>query len=184
MNRNNRLKELTALVKTMDKSCTRIARLVTLARDTMQTKEWLDLIEKSGLGARKAYHLMTIWRQVQELSLSETKVNAIGWSKMLELLPYLTADNKNTLLDIAQGKSKYGPVTITKLRYLVQSDVPELHSELRYMILSMTQRQAKIIDNALIRFGAKRSRRGRGLSKRAEALVTLIETVGAKKACQ
>lgn len=61
--------------------------------------------EKLKCGYRKAQYFISIWEKALEFSVSKDVMELIGWSKMKELVPILTAENVKSLLKAAQEKS-------------------------------------------------------------------------------
>ena len=61
--------------------------------------------EKLRCGYRKAQYFVSIWEKSLEVGISKEVMEAVGWSKMKELVPIITTENAAELLKVAQEKS-------------------------------------------------------------------------------
>ena len=144
-----------------------LARNVRSLQET-DSERFKDLIDKSGLGRRKAYYLIALDKALGNIKISKQRLRKIGWTKMALMAPVVTKYNFAELLEFAENH------TAKEIQVKVSGGKHEnnAHSVLFYF----NEQNYEELQEALIKFGAKRH--GRGLVNKDEALMKLVEAVG------
>lgn len=85
-----------------------LARMLRQVRDEKTHRDWgfrsfkSYVAEELGWARARAYHLLHILEEFERLGLSTQKIDEIGsvlgWAKLLDLLPVLTAENLDRLI--------------------------------------------------------------------------------------
>ena len=61
-----------------------------------------DLIDKSGLGRRKAYYLVALDKALGNVKISKQRLSKLGWTKMALMAPVVTKYNFAEMLEFAE----------------------------------------------------------------------------------
>jgi len=127
------------------------------------------VIDKSGLGSRKAYYLISISRWFDNLKVSRSRLKAVGWTKLQIIGPTVTEQNVEELLTAAET------FTAAQLKTLVKGDKPLANAHC--VLLYFTPEQYAVLESVLLKHGGKRS--GRGILDKEAALIAALKRLPA-----
>lgn len=134
------------------------------------SERFRDIIDKSGLGRRKAYYLVALDKSLGGIKISKDRLRKIGWTKMALMAKAIDKYNYAEYLDFAENH------TAKELQVKVAGGKHEdnAHSVLFYF----NEQNYETLQDVLVKFGAKRQ--GRGLVNKDEALMNLVDAVAQK----
>ena len=141
----------------------RVARALRELQDE-QPDIFLKVAELAGLSNRKAYALARISRQFDDLGASEERLYSIGWTKLQIIGRYLTEDNGEYLLQLAEQNTAHD------LEALLRGETPVADAKVMQFYLSPSD--YKRLRSKLVTHGAIAS--GNGLVKKELALMKLL----------
>src|SRR5690606_31170823 len=124
----------------------------------------LKVAELAGLCNRKSYALARISRQFDDLGASEERLYSIGWTKLQIIGRYLTEDNGEYLLQLAELNTAHD------LEALLRGETPVEDAKVVQFYLSAND--YKRLRSKLVTHGAVVS--GNGLAKKELALMKLL----------
>lgn len=124
---------------------------------------FLKVVGLVGLNSRKAYALARIARQFD--GVPEERLYFIGWTKLVIIGRYLTDDNLEHLLQLAQQNTAHD------LEVLLRGETPIEDAKVVQLYLAPNDYQR--LRAALIKHGAVTS--GNGLIKMEAALMALVD---------
>jgi hypothetical protein len=131
-----------------------------------------DFIKQSRLSRRKAYYLVTITEQLDELEkrgakLDEAQLRRIGWTKLQVIASDLTPGNVAKQLRMAEQH------TIRELAIRMRGDkpAPKEHA----ILLRFTPEQYQVFEEAILQNGGQRRPTGRGLLNKEEAIIKIMQ---------
>jgi hypothetical protein len=127
---------------------------------------WTMFIKKSGISRRKAFYLLKVHQRFAPLKLSKSRIQKIGWTKAMIIANYINPEKAGELLSLA------GTHTAQQLKAILRGD--PIETTQHCMTLYFNPEQYAELEPALIANGASRSRRGRGLTNKEEAIITII----------
>lgn len=92
----------------------------------IQEQGWFDgyesfdafVSQKFGIQSRKAYYLIDIYKNLTTKNIPWEKVSALGWTKLRDLAPVLTAENTDEW--VAKAKE----LTVVQLQAVIKSGTP------------------------------------------------------------
>lgn len=125
-----------------------------------------DLVKKAGIGLRKAYYLVEIAEAFKGLGVKQSRLKALGWTKLSLLARKVNKDNVNELLAFAEANNAQ------KLKTFLQGDQPINNA--RVVTMYFTPDQYAEFEQALISNGAGRAGKGKGLVEKEKAVINLI----------
>lgn len=117
-----------------------------------------------GISARKGYDLARIDRTFGDLGVPEGRLLVIGWSKLRVLAGYITSENSEHLLALAEKSSAY------ELRRLLRDEA--VSSGTRHIVLRLNPDQYDAFASAILVHGG--TKHGRGLANVEEAIVNIL----------
>lgn len=126
---------------------------------------FLKVAESLGISRRKAYALARIDRQFTELRVEENRLYFIGWSKLQIVGRYLTDENAEYLLQLAEQHTSHD------LEVLLRGETPV--EDAKVVRLYLAPEDHKRLTAALMKYGAVVS--GNGLAKTEIALMALVD---------
>lgn len=145
----------------------RLARALREIQDE-QPDIFLRVAKLVGLGKRKAYALARIARQFE--SVSEKRLYSIGWTKLQIIGRYLTDENSDYLLQLAEKNTAHD------LEVLLRGDTPVAGARVVQLYLAPGDynrlRAALIANGAIVN--------GSGVARMEAAVMTLIGKVEKK----
>jgi hypothetical protein len=125
------------------------------------------VVEKSGLGTRKAYYLLDISRKFEKLpGIPKARLRAVGWTKLQVISKHLTPQNGDELLTMAENN------TVRDLEALLRGEKPK-GANAKCVLMYFTPEQYEVYAERLLKKGAYRS--GRGILNKEEALIKILE---------
>lgn len=116
------------------------------------------------IGLRRAYYLARIDRTFRELEVDDSRLAAIGWTKLKLLAEYIDGKNCEFLLDMAEKS------TVRELSLIVRHEVPLPGT--RCITLYLTPDQYEVFAEAVIAHGAVKV--GGGLANKEEGLINAL----------
>jgi len=140
-----------------------VGKLIALARDQHGLKV-PAMAARIGCSSRKATYLLAIYRKCEELNITKKDIAGIGWSRLKEVLPRITDQNKKLMLTHARSLS------VRNVQIFAAGE--ESQYPVTAETFSLTRKQQKALHDALIRHGAKVY--GRGLAGKVNALMSLV----------
>ena len=143
-----------------------LARALRQLQDRDQ-EMFMKSLKKSGMGTRKAYYLINIARQFDGLTVPKARLRRIGWTKLQVLGPYVTAQNLEELLVMAENLSTMA------LKTALRGDDPRANSHCVLMYFS--PEQYSVFETALVKAGAQKN--GKSISDKETALIKLLDPV-------
>jgi hypothetical protein len=126
---------------------------------------FLKVAEMAGLGKRVAYALARIARQFDDLGVPEERLHAIGWTKLQIVGRYLTEDNADYLLELAETSTVY------ELESRLRGEIPI--EDARVVTLYLSPEQHERFKVKLVANGAVPS--GNGLLRKEKALMAIVD---------
>lgn len=125
---------------------------------------FLKVATLAGISNRKAYALARISRQFDDFCVPEERLYFIGWTKLQIIGRYLTEDNAEYLLLLAERNTTHD------LEVLLRGETPVEDAKVMQFYLSPTD--YKRLRSKLVTHGAIVS--GNGLAKKEAALMKLL----------
>lgn len=125
-----------------------------------------QLWQKSSLGRRKAYYLVEVSRAFDPLPVARSRLKKLGWTKLQILAKHVTKSNVQELLALAEG-CKNAKQLEAHMRG--EKPVDNAHCVLMYF----SPKQYKVLEEALLKNGARRS--GRGFLNKEAALTRALK---------
>jgi hypothetical protein len=129
----------------------------------------------AGIGRRTAYALAKVAKRLQPfMEKYRDQMEEIGWTKLEIIADHLTKENARERL----GEAKTN--TVPQLKVLFRDGSPPAKAsapELRVVQLYFTQEDYEKFASAILDHGGERT--GRGLRNQEQALLTIIDKVGA-----
>jgi hypothetical protein len=125
-----------------------------------------DLIKLTKLSRRTIYYLLKVWQMVTDLGIPRDRLVHIGWTKMAVLAENCEPEDVKDALDLAEV------YTAKELPAALKGTLPERKA--RTVKLRLTPRQYDNFAAVLLANGARRPKRGRGLSGMEEALMKAL----------
>jgi hypothetical protein len=141
-----------------------------LAKELRELQEakpdiFLKVAKMAGLSSRKAYALARISRQFDDLGVPEERLQALGWTKLQIIGRYLSGDNAESLLQLAEQN------TVHELESRLRGEPPV--EDARVMVFYFSPQDYERLKAKLVKHGAIVS--GKGLLKKEAALMALVD---------
>jgi hypothetical protein len=125
------------------------------------------VVEKSGLGSRKAYYLIEISRKFDKLpGIPKARLRALGWTKLQVISKNLTPQNADELLTLAEQNN------VRDLEALLRGEKPK-GDNAKCVLMYFTPEQYEVYADSVLKKGAYRS--GRGILGKEEALIKILK---------
>lgn len=128
-----------------------------------------DVYTKSDIGRRKAYYLVEISRAFDQLPASRARMKKIGWTKLQVMSKYVTKDNIDEMLGLAEEHSA------KELESIMRGGKPTDNAHCVLMYFS--PKQYDVLERAMLKNGGTRS--GRGILDKEEALIAALKKLEA-----
>ena len=130
--------------------------------------------QKAKLSSRKAYYLLKIAEQYQKLPRFSSRLQAIGWTKLTIIGERITRENAAQLIELAETH------TVPQLRSrLTRKRTPKLDgkkpTKRKCILLYFNQKQYRIFEEAILKNGAGRPKKGRGLVRKEQAIIKALK---------
>ncbi len=143
---------------------------IQLAKELRELQEakpdiFLKVAKMAGLSGRKAYALARISRQFDDLGVQEERLQAVGWTKLQVIGRYLSENNAEHLLQLAEGN------TVHELESRLRGEPPV--EDARVLVFYFSPEDFERLKAKLIKHGAIVS--GKGLLKKEAAMMALID---------
>ena len=110
------------------------------------------VVEQLGIGRRKAYALAKIDRSFHSLGVPRDQLRKIGWTKLSLLSPYVTANNVDQMLKLAEE------TTAHELKLILQGE--EIDPDGKVIVLYLRKEELFVFEQVLQKFGATKHPRG------------------------
>jgi hypothetical protein len=130
----------------------------------------MRVVALSGLGRRKAYYLIAIWRRFVDLPVERAWLARIGWTKLAIIARQVPAGEEHAALEIACT------TTTRELPRVLKGgrrDRPKRHS----VLLRLSPTQYRVLAQTLTQFGAQTPKTGRGLVGKERALIRALGAI-------
>jgi hypothetical protein len=125
------------------------------------------VVEKSGLGSRKAYYLLAISKKFDKMpGIPKARLRALGWTKLQVIAKKLTVQNADELVTMAETN------TVRDLEALLRGEEPK-GDNARCVLMYFTPKQYDVYAASILKKGAYRS--GRGIVNKEEALIKILK---------
>jgi hypothetical protein len=134
------------------------------ALKTAHPRQMKQVFAECGLKPATGYALAAIGARLSKYGADESRLNAIGWGKLSQLLPHLTAANAAELLELAESVSE------RRLAAILSGDMPPPDAIRISFDLARPCHSALV--SALRANGAHLTRRG--LRRKETALMRLV----------
>ena len=128
------------------------------------------IIAMAGLGRRKAYYLLSIWKRFVDLPVPRAVLAQVGWTKLSIIARHVPAGEEAAALEIARDTTTRDLPRVLKGG---RRDRPRQHS----VLLRLSPTQYKVFAQALAQFGAEPPRKGRGLVGKERALIKALGAI-------
>lgn len=124
-----------------------------------------QVIDKSNLGVRKGYYLVSIAKHFGSLKFNRARLRRVGWTKLMLLGPQVTQDNVDELLTLAEQNNA------AQLKLLMKGEQPRKNA--RVVNMYFTESEYAALEAVLIKNGARRI--GRGVVDKEAALLRALK---------
>jgi hypothetical protein len=125
-----------------------------------------DLVDLTKLSRRTIFYLLKVWGSVSDFDIPRERLARVGWTKLAVIAENCEPDEVEQALDLAD---RY---TAKELPALLQGDAPKRKA--RTVLLRLTPQQHARFEAVLLANGARRPKRGRGLSGKEKALMKAL----------
>jgi hypothetical protein len=140
-----------------------LAKYLRMLNDA-DANQFMHVVDRSGLGRRKAYYLVEIDKRLDGLNLSRPRLQATGWTKLQVIGEHLTRSNAEKLLRLAEKNTAHN----LKLRMRGEKPRLKTHAVLMYF----SPGQYRQFEEAILCNGG--DRHGHGLINKERALIKVI----------
>jgi hypothetical protein len=130
----------------------------------------MRVVELSGLGRRKAYYLVAIWRRFATLPVERALLAKVGWTKLAIIARQVPAGEELSALDMARTTTTRD---LPRVLRGGRRDRPKRHS----VLLRLSPTQYRVFAQALAQFGAEPPKKGRGLVGKERALIRALGAI-------
>lgn len=118
-----------------------------------------------GASRRRALYLAKVDRIFKELRVDDSRLERLGWTKLVVLVDHIDSANCEALLEMAEFCS------VRQLKVLLRNELPVVGE--RCIVFYMTPAQYVVFEPAMLAHGAVKV--GRGLINKEAALIQLIK---------
>jgi hypothetical protein len=133
------------------------------------TDLFMQVINKSNIGRRKAYYLVEVSRTFDPLPVPRSRLKKIGWTKLQIIGKHVTPSNIEELLDLAEKTQS------KELERQMRGEKPKDNAHCVLMYFS--PKDFAELEKALVEHGATRIHNRRGaMQGKEEALLHLIRS--------
>jgi hypothetical protein len=136
-------------------------------------EQYHKVIERSGIGLRKAYYLVSISHKFAKIPVPRARLREIGWTKLQVIAKHLTPQNYGELLTLAEQNK------VRDLEALLRGETPK-GDNTHCVLMYFTPKQYEIFKERVLKGGAYRS--GRGLLNKEGALIKILREHAAAQA--
>jgi hypothetical protein len=124
-----------------------------------------QVVKRFGVHKRKAYYLIQIDQVFGGLDVSRDRLRRVGWTKLAELHPFVTPDNVDRLLTLAEGNPTH------RLQALASGEAEG--GKTHAVVMYLTDDQYAIFREVLLAHGARTG--ARGLADKEAALTAALQ---------
>jgi hypothetical protein len=115
---------------------------------------------------RAVCYLLKVWRRFSDLDIPRERLAGIGWTKLAVIAENCDPGNEENALTLAET------YTVKELPVLLKGGAPK--QKARTVLLRLTPRQHEHFESFLLAHGARRPKKGWGLSGREKALMKAV----------
>lgn len=130
----------------------------------------MRVVARSGLGRRKAYYLVAIWRRFATLPVERALLARVGWTKLAIIARAVPAGEERAALDIALATTSRDLPRVLK-------GGPREARRRHSVLLHLSPTQYQVFAQALAQFGAGPPKKGRGLVGKERALIRALGAI-------
>jgi hypothetical protein len=136
-----------------------------------------ELVRTRPRERRKLYYLLDVGKWLRLTRESMSRYAAIGWTKLAILAEH--ASNHPAKVSARKGLTYAEQCTAKELPAVLDgAPLPEKGKKSHHSIhLRLTPTQYKVFETALLKFGAKRPKKGRGLVNKENALTKALRAL-------
>jgi hypothetical protein len=125
-----------------------------------------ELVQLIGLSRRTVCYLISVWRKFSEFGIPRERLVEVGWTKAA-----VVAENCEPA-EVEQALVLAETYTAKELPSLLKGAAPK--AKARTVLLRLTPRQYGQFEAALLDHGARRPKKGKGLSGKERALLKAL----------
>lgn len=125
-----------------------------------------ELVEVTKLSRRTLYYLLKVWQMVSDLGIPRDRLVRTGWTKLAVIAENSGPGEVDEALDLAETS------TLKQLPQLLKDGPPK--AKVRTVYLRLTPRQYDQFSAVLLANGARRPKKGKGLSGKKRALLKAL----------
>jgi len=125
-----------------------------------------ELVALTKLSKRAVCYLLKVWRRFSDLDVPRDRLASIGWTKLAVIAENCEPGDEEHALALAEAS------TLKELPALLKGGAPK--PKARTVLLRLTPRQHAHFESFLLAHGARRPKKGRGLSGKEKALMKAL----------
>ena len=125
-----------------------------------------ELVACSKRSKRAVCYLLKVWRTFSDLGIPRERLASIGWTKLAAIAENCDPGDEENALTLAEA------YTLKELPALLKGGAPK--QKARTVLLRLTPRQHEHFESFLLAHGARRPKKGRGLSGKEKALMKAV----------
>ncbi len=127
-----------------------------------------DIVESKRITRQQVYYLLKIWKTLGHLPAS--RLAAIGSARLGVIARYCKSGEEGEMGQALADAEKY---TARELRSILNGE-PLPKARPHSLEFRLNQRQYKVLKSALLKYGARPSKNGRGLANKEAALTRAL----------
>ena len=125
-----------------------------------------ELASHTKRSKRAVCYLLKVWRTFSDLDIPRDRLANIGWTKLAVIAENCDPGDEQNALTLAEA------YTLKELPALLKGGAPK--QKARTVLLRLTKRQHARFESFLLAHGARRPKKGRGLSGKEKALMKAL----------
>jgi hypothetical protein len=125
-----------------------------------------ELVAHTKLSKRAVCYLLKVWRRFSDLDIPRDRLARIGWTKLAAIAENCDAGDEESALTLAEA------CTLKELPTRLKG-MPA-RPKARTVLLRLTPRQHEHFESFLLAHGARRPKKGRGISGKEKALMKAL----------
>jgi len=130
-----------------------------------------ELVALTKLSKRALCYLLKVWRRFSDLDIPRDRLASIGWTKLAAIAENCDPGDEENALTLSEA------CTLKELpaRLKGMAAKPKAHT----VLLRLSPRQYERFESLLLAHGARRPKKGRGLSGKEKALMKALRQLSA-----
>ena len=130
-----------------------------------------ELVTLTKLSKRAVCYLLKVWRRFSDLDIPRDRLARIGWTKLAAIAENCDPGGEENALTLAEA------CTLKELPARLKGRAAK--PKARTILLRLTPRQHEHFESFLLAHGARRPKKGRGLSGKEKALMKALRQLSA-----